>query len=142
MAQKATPQKQSLFKLDQAFSTYSVDDVEAAKTFYSEKLGIEAKDEKEGGLSLNLGGPSVYLYPKDDHQPATFTVLNIPTDDIDAAVDELASRGISFEQYGGDIATDDRGIFRGGEKNTGPNIAWFKDPAGNILSVMEIQKSV
>ena len=137
MAQKATPQKENVLKFDQAFSTYSINDVEAAKSFYADKLGIEVVDQKEGGISLKLGGQNVYLYPKDDHQPASFTVLNIPTDDIDRAVDELRSRGITFESYGGDIATDDKGIFRGADKAQGPNLAWFKDPAGNIISVIE-----
>ena len=137
MAQKATPQKENILKFDQAFSTYSIDDVEAAKRFYADKLGIEVSDQREGGMSLKLGGQNVYLYPKDDHQPASFTVLNIPTDDIDRAVDELKSRGITFESYGGDIATDEKGIFRGSDKNQGPNLAWFKDPAENIISVIE-----
>ena len=129
--------RESLFKFDKSFTTFSVKEVAEAKKFYSEKLGISVRDEKEGGFSLDLGGRSVYLYPKRDHSPATFTVLNIPVTDIDAAVDELKSRGITFETYGGDIATDEKGIFRGGEKGNGPNIAWFKDPAGNILSLIE-----
>ena len=129
--------RETLFKFDKSFSTFSVRDVAEAKRFYGEMLGITVKDEKEGGLSLDLGGRSVFLYPKKDHQPATFTVLNIPVTDIDAAVDELKSRGVKFESYGGDIATDEKGIFRGGESGNGPNIAWFKDPAGNILSLLE-----
>ena len=137
MAQSAQGKNKSVFKLDESFSTFSVNDVDAAKEFYKEKLGIEVSDQKEGGISLKLGNQSIYLYPKEDHEPATFTVLNIAVTDIDAAVDELASRGIEFESYGGDIATDDKGIFRGGDNGTGPNIAWFKDPSGNILSVIE-----
>ena len=137
MAQPTQQKNKSVFKLDESFSTFSVNDVDAAKEFYKDKLGIEVSNQKEGGVSLKLGSQSIYLYPKEDHEPATFTVLNIAVTDIDAAVDELTSRGIEFESYGGDIATDDKGIFRGGDKNQGPNIAWFKDPAGNILSVIE-----
>ena len=129
--------RESLFKFDRSFSTFSVKDVAEAKKFYVENVGITVKDEKEGGFSLELGGPKVYVYPKQDHSPATFTVLNIPVTDIDAAVEELKSRGITFESYGGDIATDEKGVFRGGDKGNGPNIAWFKDPAGNILSLIE-----
>ena len=129
--------RERLFQFDKAFGTFSVKDVAEAKKFYGGKLGITVRDEKEGGLSLDLGGRGVYLYPKEDHSPATFTVLNIPVTDIDAAVDELKSRGINFESYGGNIATDDKGVFRGGEGGSGPNIAWFKDPAGNILSLIE-----
>lgn len=134
---KTELKRESLFKFDKSFSTYSVKNIAVAKRFYTDKLGISVKDEQEGGISLDLGGRAVYLYPKSDHQPATFTVLNIPVADIDAAVDELKSRGITFESYGGEIATDNKGIFRGGEMGNGPNIAWFKDPAGNILSLME-----
>jgi catechol 2,3-dioxygenase-like lactoylglutathione lyase family enzyme len=137
MAQATQQKNEGVFKLDESFSTYSVDDAGAAKEFYKSKLGIDVTDEKEGGLNLKLGNQSIYLYPKEDHEPATFTVLNIAVTDIDAAVDELTSRGIEFESYGGDIETDDKGIFRGGDKGQGPNIAWFKDPAGNILSVIE-----
>jgi catechol 2,3-dioxygenase-like lactoylglutathione lyase family enzyme len=137
MAQATQQKNKSVFKLDESFSTFAIDDVGAASKFYKDKLGIEVTDQKEGGIALKLGSQSVYLYPKEDHKPATFTVLNFAVTDIDAAVDELKSRGIEFESYGGDIATDDKGIFRGGDKNQGPNLAWFKDPAGNILSVIE-----
>ena len=137
MAQATRKKNSELFKLNESFSTYSVDDVEAAKEFYADVLGIEVTDEKEGGIGLKLGSQNVYLYPKEDHEPAEFTVLNIAVTDIDAAADELSARGIEFESYGGDIETDDKGIFRGGDKGQGPNIAWFKDPADNILSLIE-----
>jgi hypothetical protein len=89
-------------------------------------------------LDLQLaGGGHVFLYPKPNHAPATFTVLNFQVDNIDQAVDELAGLGIQFESYGGEIKTDDKGIFRGKAEGKGPDIAWFKDPAGNILSVLE-----
>ena len=138
MAQATRQKNKDIFKLDESFSTYSIDDVGAAKDFYGETLGIDVTDQEEGGISLDLGGRSVYLYPKEDHEPASFTVLNLAVEDIDKAVDELSSLGIEFESYGGDIETDDKGIFRGGDEGKGPNIAWFKDPAGNILSVIEV----
>ena len=138
MAQATRQKNKDIVKLDESFSTYSIDDVGAAKDFYGETLGIDVTDQEEGGISLDLGGRSVYLYPKEDHEPASFTVLNLAVEDIDKAVDELSSLGIEFESYGGDIETDDKGIFRGGDEGKGPNIAWFKDPAGNILSVIEV----
>ena len=114
-----------------AFSSFSVDDVEAAKEFYGGTLGVKIADQPEGGLALEFAnGVQVFLYPKDDHVPATFTVLNFPVDDVDRAVDDLTNKGISFEQYPG---TDEKGILRG----EGPTIAWFKDPAGNFLSVLK-----
>ena len=116
-----------------AFSGYSVDDVPAAKQFYGDTLGLTVS-ESNGLLTLHLpGGRDTLIYPKGDrHEPATFTVLNFPVDDIEAAVDGLASRGVEFERYEG-MEQDDRGIARAG----GPLIAWFTDPAGNILSVLE-----
>jgi catechol 2,3-dioxygenase-like lactoylglutathione lyase family enzyme len=126
-----------MFKNTKAFSGYSVDDLKKAKGFYGDTLGLEVSETDEG-LDLQLaGGAHVFLYPKPNHVPATFTVLNFQVDDIDKAVDELAGLGIQFESYGGEIKTDDKGIFRGGAQGKGPNIAWFKDPAGNILSVLE-----
>ena len=123
-----------------SFSSYSVNDLGAARAFYADTLGLEVADvdmdmpAEYRPLSVRLGsGASLMLYPKADHVPATFTVLNFPVADIDAAVTELARRGVRFEQYGGEIATDARGIHRG----PGPLIAWFRDPAGNILSVIE-----
>jgi catechol 2,3-dioxygenase-like lactoylglutathione lyase family enzyme len=117
------------------FSGYSVDDLDAARRFYGETLGLDVTRENEMLLTLHLAGDRpVLLYAKPDHEPATFTVLNFPVADVEATVDELTERGVSFERYEGtDLATDERGIFRG----EGPVIAWFKDPAGNVLSVLE-----
>ena len=116
-----------------AFSGFSVNDVTAAKRFYEETLGLRVTEEY-GMLSLHVvkGGGHVLVYPKDDHTPATFTVLNFPVDDIDAAVDELTRRGVEFQRYEG-MEADEKGIFRGG----GPYIAWFTDPAGNVMSVLQ-----
>ena len=120
-----------------AFSSYSVDDLSEAKEFYATILGIDVEETDEG-LELNIDSSgSVFLYPKDDHEPATFTVLNFAVDDIDNAVDELTNRGITFESYEGEMETDEKGIFRGADSGDGPNIAWFKDPAGNYLSIIE-----
>ena len=123
-----------MFKNTQAFSGFSVDDLKKAKEFYSQTLGLEVVDRTEG-LELRLaGGAKVFVYPKPNHTPATFTILNFPVTDIDSAVEELAQRGIRFEHYDfGDLKTDAKGVFR----SRGPNIAWFKDPAGNILSVLD-----
>lgn len=137
MAQPTRGKSKDAFSFDESFSTYSIDDVGAAKDFYQGTLGVSVTDEKEGGLGLSLGQQKIYLYPKEDHEPATFTVLNFAVSDIDAAVEELRSRGVEFESYGGEIETDDDGIFRGGDSGDGPNIAWFKDPSGNILSLIE-----
>lgn len=116
-----------------AFSGFAVPDIAAAKEFYGGVLGVEVKEEM-GGLSLAVGGgQQVFVYPKDDHQPAVFTILNFPVDDIDKAVDELAGRGVTFECYDG-FEQDDKGIARADD---GPAIAWFTDPAGNILSVLQ-----
>jgi predicted enzyme related to lactoylglutathione lyase len=120
-----------------AFSSFSVNDVKQAKEFYGKTLGIELSDTEEG-LQLNVeDSGAVFLYPKDDHEPATFTVLNFNVDDIEQAVDVLTKRGIEFESYEGEMETDEKGIFRGKDSGHGPNIAWFKDPAGNFLSVIE-----
>jgi len=117
-----------------AFSGFSVNDTQIAKEFYSRTLGLEVS-ESNGLLKLHLaGGTTVLIYPKPDHAPATFTILNFPVDTVDKAVDELTKRGVRFEIYGEpNLKTDDKGVFRGG----GPVIAWFKDPAGNILSVLD-----
>ena len=112
-----------------AFSSFSVNDLAAAKRFYGNTLGLKVDEQPEGlGIELANGG-RVFLYPKQDHVPATFTVLNFPVDDIEKAVEELAGAGVAFEKY---PDTDDKGINRG----MGPDIAWFKDPAGNFLSVL------
>ena len=123
-----------MLKDSKAFSGFSVDDVARAKTFYGDALGLEVS-EANGMLTLHLGsGGTVLVYPKPNHTPATFTVLNFPVDDIEAAVDALTERGVQFEHYeGSDLKTDAKGIFRGG----GPLIAWFSDPAGNVLSVVD-----
>lgn len=116
-----------------AFSGFSVNDIGRAKDFYGRTLGLDVS-ESHGMLNLNLaGGSKVIVYPKPNHQPATFTILNFPVPNVEKAVDELAGKGVRFEKYEGEIKTDEKGIHRG----QGPNIAWFKDPAGNILSVLE-----
>jgi len=117
-----------------AFSGFSVDDVDRAEGFYGETLGLRTTKEN-GMLFLHLAGDrDTLVYPKADHEPATFTILNFSVADIEDAVDGLAERGVEFERYeGAEIETDERGIFRGG----GPLIAWFKDPAGNVLSVIQ-----
>jgi catechol 2,3-dioxygenase-like lactoylglutathione lyase family enzyme len=122
-----------MFRNTKAFSGFSVNDIQKAKQFYGETLGLEVS-ETHGLLNLHLaGGTTVLVYPKPNHLPATFTILNFPVADIEQAVDQLSRKGVRFERYDGDLKTDDKGIFRGG----GPLIAWFKDPAGNILSVLE-----
>jgi catechol 2,3-dioxygenase-like lactoylglutathione lyase family enzyme len=123
-----------MFKATKAFSGFSVDDVRKAQQFYSQTLGLEVS-EAHGMLELHLaGGGKVLVYPKPNHTPATFTILNFPVADVEQAVDELTRRGIRFEHYDeADFKTDEKGIFRG----EGPMIAWFRDPAGNILSVLE-----
>ena len=124
-----------MFKDTKAFSGFSVDDLAAAKAFYAQTLGLEV-EESPAGLMLKIaGGNGTLVYPKDNHVPATFTILNFPVADIDQAVDELTKRGVTFEQY--EQLTDERGIARGITAGQGPDIAWFKDPAGNILSVLQ-----
>jgi predicted enzyme related to lactoylglutathione lyase len=121
-----------MFTDTKAFSGFAVNDVPKAKAFYSETLGLNVSEEY-GLLTLHIaGGTNVLVYPKDDHTPATFTILNFPVDDIDKAVDQLIERGVQFERYD-HIETDEKGIFRG----EGPLIAWFTDPAGNVLSVLQ-----
>ena len=121
-----------MFTDTKAFSGFSVDDIPKAKEFYSQTLGLRVS-EQNGMLELHIeGGRDTLVYPKPDHAPATYTILNFPVDDIDAAVDELTRRGVRFERYPG-ADQDDKGIHRG----QGPLIAWFKDPAGNILSVIQ-----
>jgi catechol 2,3-dioxygenase-like lactoylglutathione lyase family enzyme len=118
-----------------ATSGFAVDDLDAAKSFYGETLGLEVSvlDEENGLLSLNLaGGRDTLVYRKADFTPATYTILNFEVDDVDSAVAELAGRGVGFERYDG-FDQDEKGIARG----PGPSIAWFKDPAGNILSVLQ-----
>jgi catechol 2,3-dioxygenase-like lactoylglutathione lyase family enzyme len=122
-----------MFENTKAFSGFAVDDLEAAKKFYGETLGLK-ESEQNGLLTLHLAGDRDTLaYPKPGHVPAEYTILNFPVDDIDAAVDELTSRGVTFERYEG-FDQDDKGVMRG----NGPDIAWFKDPAGDILSVLKM----
>jgi catechol 2,3-dioxygenase-like lactoylglutathione lyase family enzyme len=121
-----------------AFSGFSVDDIPRAKQFYGDTLGLKVTEDN-GMLTLHIAGDRPTLvYPKGDaHEPASFTILNFPVADIEATVDGLAERGVSFERYSGsEMETDEKGIFRGG----GPLIAWFKDPAGNVLSVIELDE--
>jgi catechol 2,3-dioxygenase-like lactoylglutathione lyase family enzyme len=123
-----------MFADTKAFSGFSVSDVGKARTFYEETLGLRVS-ERDGMLSLHLAGDrDVLVYPKDDHAPASFTILNFPVDDIEAAVDELTKRGVNFERYpDAESNMDEKGIVRG----WGPDIAWFTDPAGNVLSVIK-----
>ncbi len=128
-----------MFRTKAAFSGFSVDDLAKAREFYAETLGLRV-DKQGVGLGLHLpdGDGMVFVYPKGSHhEPATFTILNFRVDNIDEAVDELTKRGVQFEHYGGDLKTDEKGILRGRASGNGPDIAWFKDPAGNILSVLE-----
>ena len=121
-----------MFANTKAFSGFAVDDLEAARAFYEETLGLKTS-EQYGLLALHLAGDrDTMVYPKPDFEPATYTILNFSVDDIDEAVDGLAARGVSFERYDG-FEQDEKGVSRG----EGPNIAWFKDPAGNILSVLQ-----
>ena len=123
-----------MFENTKAFSGFAVDDVPAAKQFYGETLGLNVS-EANGMLTLKIAGDrDTLVYPKPNHTPASFTILNFPVEDIEKAVDELTARGVAFEHYTGtDLETDEKGIFRNG----GPLIAWFKDPAGNVLSVIQ-----
>lgn len=128
-----------MLKDSKAFSGFSVKDLVTAKAFYGQTLGLNVTEEEMGLLALRLsGGAVVIAYPKDDHEPATFTILNFPVDDIDKAVDELTQKGVKFEHYDmGMIKTDEKGIARGLTTGQGPDIAWFKDPDGNILSILQ-----
>jgi len=123
-----------MFTNTKAFSGFAVDDLSAAKNFYGKTLGLKVTeiDMGDGLLELHIGDREVMVYAKPDHTPATFTILNFPVDDIDAAVDGLAERGVRFERYP-EFEQDEKGISRG----NGPSIAWFTDPAGNILSVLQ-----
>ncbi len=124
-----------MFENTKAFSGFSVDDIPRAREFYGDTLGVKVSEGEMGFLMLHLAGDrDVLVYPKDDHKPASFTVLNFPVPNIEQAVDELKRRGVEFQHYEGtEIETDEKGIFRGG----GPLIAWFEDPAGNVLSVIQ-----
>ena len=126
-----------MFKNTKAFSGFSVNDIEKAKKFYQDVLGLQVEESSMGLLKLQIDGNNdIVIYPKPNHVPATFTILNFPVDDIEKAVDELTARGVKFEQYDmGQIKTNEKGIVYG--NGHGPNIAWFTDPAGNIISVLE-----
>ncbi len=120
-----------MFENTEAFSGFSVDDIPAARRFYGETLGVRVSEES-GMLTLHIAGDrDILVYPKPNHTPASFTILNFPVDGIETTVDALVERGVVFDRYAG-MDQDDRGIFRGG----GPPIAWFTDPAGNVLSVI------
>jgi catechol 2,3-dioxygenase-like lactoylglutathione lyase family enzyme len=125
-----------MFATAKAFSGFAVDDVEKAERFYRGTLGVKTSIE-HGLMTLHLAGDRPTLvYPKPDHTPATYTILNFPVDDIDQAVENLTARGVRFEQFEG-AEQDEKGILRGLSRGEGPDIAWFKDPAGNILSVLQ-----
>ena len=124
-----------MLKHSKAFSGFSVNDLQKAKFFYSQVLELDVADNPMGLIELQIEGSNrILVYPKPNHEPATFTILNFPVDNIDNTVDELISKGVKFEQYDDPIKTDEKGICRNPQ---GPKIAWFKDPAGNILSVIE-----
>lgn len=123
-----------MLQQSKAFSGFSVNDISEAKQFYGKTLGLNVSED-HGMLTLHLqGGAEVLVYPKPNHAPASFTILNFPVEDVDKAVDDLGRRGVKFEHYDiGEIKTDAKGVMRG----NGPTIAWFKDPAGNVLSVLD-----
>lgn len=124
-----------MFSSSKAFSSFSVDDIQKAKKFYEEVLGLQTESPMDMLAIKTSGNNDIFIYAKPNHEPATFTVLNFPVDDINKAVDELTAKGVKFEQYHNEyINTDEKGIAHGG-----PTVAWFKDPAGNILSVIEEQ---
>jgi len=122
-----------MFTPSGAFSGFSIDDLEAAKTFYGDTLGLRVTENAMGFLNLHLDSGAVVLaYVKENHEPASFTILNFEVDDVDSAVDDLNARGVVTNIYGSDIPADSRGVMKG----NGPDIAWFRDPAGNVLSVL------
>jgi catechol 2,3-dioxygenase-like lactoylglutathione lyase family enzyme len=127
-----------MFTPIRGFSGFSVDDLDAARAFYGETLGLDISEGEMGTLTVTLpGGADVLIYPKPDHEPATFTIINFVVDDIDAAVDELNVRGVRTNIYDDpSLPTDGKGVVRGRSQNLGPDIAWFTDPAGNVLAVL------
>lgn len=125
-----------MFTSKAAFSGFSVNNLEKAKDFYTNTLGLALEDEKMGLQFTLPGGGQVFVYLKDNHEPATFTILNFVVENIDIAVEELVSKGVSFEKYEG-MHQDEKGVARGISQNMGPDIAWFKDPAGNIFSILQ-----
>lgn len=122
-----------------AFSGFSVKDLAAAKEFYGQTLGLEVTEDAMGVTLKLAGGNNVFIYAKEDHVPANFTILNFPVDTIDTAINELGKNGVKFEQYdlGNGATTDEKGVLRGLSYNMGPDIAWFKDPAGNTLAILQ-----
>ncbi|MER5963387.1 VOC family protein [Streptomyces sp. NPDC002057] len=128
-----------MFGSTSAFSGFSVDDLDAARRFYGETLGLKVQDEGQDDMRMLFltlaGGTRVFVYPKDDHTPASFTILNFEVDDIDRAVDELTGRGVTLERYEG-FEADEKGVVR---VEGGPAVAWFTDPAGNVLSVLQAE---
>lgn len=140
MTQKAVEEKvadKGKLSFKEAFGSFSVDDLEKAKAFYGGVLGLDVTETKQGLEIKFENGHNLFIYPKHSHQPAGFTVLNLNVDDIDNAVDNLSDAGIVFERYEGETRTDEKGIFRGSQNGQGPDIAWFKDPAGNIISIIK-----
>jgi catechol 2,3-dioxygenase-like lactoylglutathione lyase family enzyme len=125
-----------MFSPRSAFCGFSVDDLDKAQAFYASTLGLTVEADSVGARIHLPGGGTVFCYPKPDHQPASFTILNFEVEDIDAAVADLTSRGVTFERYEGMEGFDEKGIRRGRARNLGPDIAWFLDPARNVLSVL------
>nr|WP_299342390.1 VOC family protein [Allomuricauda sp.] len=127
-----------MLKESYTFNSYSTNDMESSKKFYGETLGLEVIENEMGILEIKAGGSNRFIiYPKENHEPATFTVLNFEVNNIGSEVDSLAAKGITFEQYPAPMETDERGICWSSGENSGPSIAWFKDPAGNILSLIQ-----
>jgi predicted enzyme related to lactoylglutathione lyase len=122
--------------IKEVFSSFSVDDPAKAKTFYSQVLGLDVEDGKMGLVLHMTDGGTVYIYPKENHEPATFTVLNIRVENLEAAIEELRKNSVELEHYEG-MGQDDSGVLRGKASGHGPDIGWFKDPAGNIVSILE-----
>lgn len=129
-----------MLKDSKVFASFSVDDLSKAKEFYSETLGLDVEEREHMGIELQLNGMRVHVYEKPNHQAASFTVLNFIVNDIDKTVDELVEKGIKFEKYDiPGIEQDEKGISRGLEANMGPNIAWFKDLAGNTIAILQTE---
>ncbi|MCK0516042.1 VOC family protein [Williamsia sp. DF01-3] len=125
-----------MLDINNAFSGFAVKDIEEARSFYAETLGLDVEDGPMGLLNLHLtGSTNVLVYPKPDHEPAAFTILNFEVPDIDAAVTALTERGVEFARYD-DFDQDEHGVFRGSRSDQGPDIAWFRDPSGNVLSII------
>jgi len=130
-----------MFEHTFVMSSFSVKNIDEAKKFYGDTLGLRTTSGEMGTLMLHPeGGGQIMVYPKDDHRAATYTILNFMVDDIDEAVDELAGKDVEFKHYGEGFFQDEKGIARGKEHNMGPDIAWFEDPSGNVLAVIENDK--